>query len=250
MTKSYQIKLPHFEGPFDLLLFFIERDELDIYDIPIAQLTDEFLAYIHERELINMDVASDFILMAATLMQIKAKMLLPRRDLSETGEELDPRQALVEKLLEYKQYKAVAQAMQTLEEVRANLFKRGNASEEVTDIAARYETEAELEQLSLYRLLAVFNRVLERYERRETEVKVEIVVPPFSIETERTSLEDLFKGAKSERMNFENLFAEVVNRVQAIVRFLALLELLQEGHWQLLGGDWVNQFWIAVEEEG
>jgi segregation and condensation protein A len=89
---SYTIKLPQFEGPFDLLLFFIERDELDIYDIPVAKITVEFLDYIRHLERLNIDVASDFILVAATLMRIKAKMLLPRKDLDEAGNEIEPRQ--------------------------------------------------------------------------------------------------------------------------------------------------------------
>ena len=95
----YKIKLPQFEGPFDLLLFFIERDELDIYDIPIAQITDEFLRYTHQLDELNIEVASEFILVAATLMRIKAKTLLPRKELDEEGNEIDPREELVQRLI-------------------------------------------------------------------------------------------------------------------------------------------------------
>src|SRR5204862_2620351 len=103
MSVSYQIKLPQFEGPFDLLLFFIERDELDIYDIPIFKLTTDFLEYIHKMETLNIEVASEFILVAATLMRIKAKMLMPRKELDPaTGQEIDPRDELVARLIEYK----------------------------------------------------------------------------------------------------------------------------------------------------
>ena len=102
---TFEIKLPLFEGPFDLLLFFIQRDELDIYDIPISKITDDFLSYLKDLEKLNVDVASEFILVAATLMRIKAKMLLPRPQLDEEGNEIDPRDELVKHLLEYKKYK-------------------------------------------------------------------------------------------------------------------------------------------------
>ena len=105
--QSYTIKLKQFEGPFDLLLFFIERDELDIYDIPISTITEDFLAYIKELERLNIDVASEFILVAATLMRIKAKLLLPRKEVDELGNEIDPREELTQRLLEYKKYKEI-----------------------------------------------------------------------------------------------------------------------------------------------
>ena len=105
--ENFEIKLPLFEGPFDLLLFFIERDELDIYDIPIAKITEDFLTYVHQMEQVNIEVASEFILVAATLMRIKSKMLLPRPQLDEQGNEIDPREELVKHLLEYKKYKSV-----------------------------------------------------------------------------------------------------------------------------------------------
>src|ERR1700761_6427018 len=105
MSASYQIKLPQFEGPFDLLLFFIERDELDIYNIPINKLTQDFLEYIHHIESLNIELAREFILFVSTLMRIKAKMLLPRKELDEQGNEIDPRMELIDKILEYKRYK-------------------------------------------------------------------------------------------------------------------------------------------------
>ena len=104
---QYSIKIDHFEGPFDLLLFFIERDELDIHDIQIHKITGDFLAYIQQLEKLNIDVASEFILVAATLMRIKAKMLIPRKEIDEEGNEIDPREELARKLLEYKQYKEI-----------------------------------------------------------------------------------------------------------------------------------------------
>src|SRR6188474_2538946 len=101
-NASYQIKLPQFEGPFDLLLFFIERDELDIYNIPITNIINDFLVYIKEQESLNIELSSEFILFISTLMRVKAKMLLPRKELDVHGNEIDPRQELIDKILEYK----------------------------------------------------------------------------------------------------------------------------------------------------
>src|SRR5881396_213934 len=101
-NTSYQIKLPQFEGPFDLLLFFIERDELDIYNIPITKIIKDFLAFIHQQETLNIELSSEFILFISTLMRIKARMLLPRKETDAQGNEIDPRQELIDKILEYK----------------------------------------------------------------------------------------------------------------------------------------------------
>jgi segregation and condensation protein A len=135
---SYEIKLPLFEGPFDLLLFFIERDELNIHDIPIARITDDFLA-------LNMDLASEFILVAATLMRIKAKLLFPRPQVDEKGNEIDPRKELVQHLLEYKKYKSVVEQLSALEENRASQEVRGNVVAELRTIASRSNVDAELD---------------------------------------------------------------------------------------------------------
>ncbi len=128
---SFEIKLPLFEGPFDLLLFFIERDELDIYDIPISKIANEFLDYLHHLEKLNMEVASEFIFVASTLMSIKAKMLLPRPELNEEGQEIDPREELVKHLLEYKKYKSVVADLANLEKDRLDKEKRANIKNEV-----------------------------------------------------------------------------------------------------------------------
>src|SRR5690606_39830332 len=134
MAETYQIKLPQFEGPFDLLLFFIERDELDIYNIPIHQMTKDFLVYIHEMEALNIELASEFILFISTLMRIKAKMLLPRKEIDALGNEIDPRQELVDKILEYKKYKEASAKMAEMEAVRMLMVKRGNIQKELSSI--------------------------------------------------------------------------------------------------------------------
>src|SRR4051812_47972222 len=135
MSATYQIKLPQFEGPFDLLLFFIERDELDIYNIPINGLIRDFLAYVHHLETLDIELASEFILFVSTLMRIKARMLLPRREVDASGNEIDPRQELVDKILEYKRFKEASEQMAVMEADRLLAQRRGNAPEEMEAIS-------------------------------------------------------------------------------------------------------------------
>ncbi|HLA58734.1 MAG TPA: segregation/condensation protein A, partial [Puia sp.] len=130
-SASYQIHLSQFEGPFDLLLFFIERDELDIYNIPIHKLIKDFLDFIHKEETLNIELSSEFILFVSTLMRIKARMLLPRKELDDQGNEIDPRQELVNKVLEYKRFKEAAARLAEMEEHRMKLVRRGNLHREL-----------------------------------------------------------------------------------------------------------------------
>src|SRR5207253_5146159 len=140
-TEIYQITLPQFEGPFDLLLFFIERDELDIYDIPISKITNDFLEYVHHLEQMNVEVASKFILVAATLMRIKSKLLLPRPQLDEQGNEIDPREELVRHLMEYRKYKSVVDQFHKMEESELLKEKRGNIMKELRQLAESSNVE-------------------------------------------------------------------------------------------------------------
>src|SRR4051794_14795128 len=140
--QNFEIKLPLFEGAFDLLLFFIERDELDIYDIPISKITNDFLEYVHHLEQMNVEVASEFILVAATLMRIKSKMLLPRPQLDEQGNEIDPREELIRHLLEYKKYKSVVENFHKMEETELMKEKRGNLMKEIKTLAENGNVEA------------------------------------------------------------------------------------------------------------
>ena len=158
--SHFTIKLKQFEGPFDLLLFFIERDEIDIMDIPIAKIANDFLGYIRSLEELNIDVASEFILVAATLMRIKAKMLLPRPELDEDGHEIDPRQELAQKLLEYKRFKDVLDDFRVLEDERKQITRRGNSRKELRTIAEKALVDVELESLTLFKLLKSFQTVM------------------------------------------------------------------------------------------
>ena len=161
-TEIYQIKLPQFEGPFDLLLFFIERDELDIYNIPITKITNEFLAYIHKSEDLNIELSSEFILFISTLMRIKAKMLLPRKELDLEGKEIDPRQELIDKILEYKRFKEAALKMSELEALRMLMAKRGNIQDELSKIGEESGEGTEIQAVSLFKLMKAFEKVAQR----------------------------------------------------------------------------------------
>lgn len=221
---SYNIILPQFEGPFDLLLFFIERDELDIYNIPISKITDDFLAYIKVLEKLDIDVASEFILVAATLMRIKAKMLLPRRELNEEGQEVDPRQELIDRLLEYKQHKELVATLKKMEEERASRQKRGNLGIELRLLEKIAGDEAELESLNQYRLLKAFEKVMLAFNERNKTIVHTVEKPAHTIEEQKIFLIELCN--KNKETHFEMLFEHITSRLHAIFNFLALLELL------------------------
>ena len=147
-NPSYQIKLPQFEGPFDLLLFFIERDELDIYNIPITTIINDFLAYLHKSEELNIELSSEFILFISTLMRIKARMLLPRKELDAEGNEIDPRQELINKILEYKRFKEASAQMAEMEAMRMLMVKRGNLQQELAQIGEESGEGTEIQQIT------------------------------------------------------------------------------------------------------
>jgi segregation and condensation protein A len=241
---AYQIILPQFEGPFDLLLFFIERDELDIYDIPIHKLTNDFLAYIRRMEQLNIEMASDFILVAATLMRIKARTLLPRKELDADGNEIDPREELVSRLLEYKQYKSVVEDLQILEEDRFFREKRGNILKEQRKLAEINSVEAEMESVTMYKLLKVFQKVMERYGERSLEVQHTIVRFNYNIKERKSYLLSLVK--KTGKANFDEIFSACENRVHAVFTFLAILEMVQLQELNLQVGQGYNSFWLLA----
>lgn len=243
---SYEIKLPLFEGPFDLLLFFIERDELEIYDIPISKITEDFIAYIDELEKLNLDVASEFILVAATLMRIKAKLLLPREKLDEQGNDIDPRDELVRHLLEYKKYKSVIGELAELEENRSLKEKRGNVLKELKKLSESTDVESELQDVDLYKLLKVYERVLVRFEEEQKNPVHTIVPYPYTIADKKKEI--LSKLVDKNKISFEDVIVGDNNKVAVIFNFLAILELLQM---QLIGitlGEGYNNFWVQKRD--
>jgi segregation and condensation protein A len=244
---NFEIKLPLFEGPFDLLLFFIERDELDIYDIPISKITDEFLAYVHQLEKINIELASEFILVAATLMRIKAKMLLPRPELDEKGNEIDPREELVQHLLEYKKYKSVVAEFSKMEDDQFHKNARGNVMAEIRKLAEASDSEAELQSLDLYKLLRVYEKVIKRFEAAQNKPVHTVVQYPYTIEQQRNFLMD--KLVQQGRFTFAELISEHRSKIAAIFNFLAILDLVQLGQVVIHIGEGFNNFWVEKLSE-
>ncbi len=240
--ETYNIKTTQFEGPFDLLLFFIERDEIDINDIPIAQITQDFLEYIRHLESLNLDVASEFILVAATLMRIKAKMLIPRKEIDEAGNEIDPREELVQKLLEYKKFKSVLEEFSQLEDTRNFKFLRGNIESEWKSLADKALVDIELESLSLYKLFHTFHQLMSKFETRSNKPLPKIVSYQYSIEDQQTFI--LSKMKIKGKLNFIDLFTNLENRIHAVVTFLALLELLNLQSISITQGEGANNFWL------
>jgi segregation and condensation protein A len=243
MSATYTIKLPIFEGPFDLLLFFVERDELDIYNIPIAKITNDFLAYIRQMEALNVDLASEFILVAATLIRIKSKMLLPRKPIDAQGEAIDPREELVQLLVEYRRYKSVLEELRGMEEARSLQYTRGDIAQDLKKIASKAFAEAEIESISLFKLLKTFEKVMLRFEDNEKRNTVHQVFDyEYTIQGQQQYIFDQLKLA--QKVNFTTIFEKCVHRIHAIVTFLALLELLNLQQLQLEQGEGMNNFWL------
>lgn len=243
---SYNIKLPQFEGPFDLLLFFIERDELDIHDIPIAKITNDFLDYIRQMERMNIDLASEFILVAATLCRIKAKIIIPRKPVDEEGNEIDPRHELIQRLMEYKRYKSVLDELQALEEERIKKFSRGNVTRELRSIATKALVDAELESLTLFKLLKTFERLMQKMEDAKPGVIHKVYTYSFTIEEQRAFILSGVAGGK--RAKFNDVFGSCQNRIHAIITFLAMLELLNMQRIRITQGEGLNNFWLTESE--
>ncbi len=246
-TINYQIKLPQFEGPFDLLLFFIERDELDIYNIPISKITSDFLAYIHQTEKLNIELSSEFILFISTLMRIKAKMLLPRKELDEKGNEIDPRQELIDKILEYKRFKEASVQMAEMEAQRLLMFKRGNISKELAQIGEEAGEGTEIQTITLFKLMKTFERVMKRQHERLNKPVHTVVQYNYSMEGSREQMIEMVQ--KEKTMAFEKLFDFCENRIHAIFLFLSLLELAQQRFMSILVGEGKNNFIIEWNDD-
>jgi len=244
---SFEIKLPLFEGPFDLLLFFIERDELDIYDIPISKITDDFLTYLDQLDQMNIEVASEFILVAASLMRIKAKMLLPRPQLDEEGNEIDPREELVKHLLEYKKYKSVVENFSQMEGDRLAKATRGNITKELKGLISGTDVEAELQDLDLYKLLKVFEKALQKYEDEQNKPVHQVIPYPYPIDGQKSKLVGMLNRRK--KVSFTDLLKEDRSKIVLIFNFLAILELLQSQEINIVVGEGYNNFWLETKSK-
>ena len=219
IPDAFAVKLDQFEGPLDLLLHLIKKNEVNIHDIPIATITTQYLSAIALMEELNLDVAGEYLVMAATLIHIKSKMLLPRPETAAGVEEEqeDPRDALVRRLLEHQKFKAAAGLLHEREQWRSAQWQRPD--ERIAEIAEGYEPELEVD---LFSLLTAFQAVVDRAKMRP-----KVLLPPEQIPIEVRIDQLLARLSETEAMGFEDLFADVNDRSGLIVTFLALLEMIR-----------------------
>jgi segregation and condensation protein A len=218
ILEGYPVHLDAFEGPLDLLLHLIKRHELSIYDIPIVQITKQYLEYIDLMQELNLDVAGEFLVMAATLIHIKSRMLLPRVDPAQEDPDEDPREALMRRLLEHQKFKAAAELLHERETLRSAQWTRPDGP--INEIAGE-APEPEIE-IDLFSLISAFRAVVERSKQR----------PKVYLPSEQIPIEDRIEQlmamlSETEACGFEDLFADVQSRAGMIVTFLAMLEMIR-----------------------
>ena len=243
---NYSIKVDQFEGPFDLLLFFIERDEMDIYNIQITKIINDFLHFIQDQQKVNIEISSEFILFVSTLMRIKAKLLLPRKELDALGNEIDPRQELIDKILEYKKYKEAAVQMADLEALRMLMMKRGNIQSEMSLVGEEAAEGTELQTVTLFKLMKSFEKVMTRLQERQNRPVHTVVRYNYTMEGSRAYLLDIVREGKT--VAFEKVFDICQDRVHALFLFLSILELAQQKYMKLMVGEGRNNFIIEWNE--
>lgn len=222
MFTGHPVTLPIFQGPLDLLLYLIEREEIDIFDIPIEHITNQYLEYLSQLESLNLEVAGEFLVMAAQLLEIKSRMLLPQPERPQVEEEEagDPRAELVARLLEYRRYKQVAEELRMRAEIQRFVFSRGTL---VNEGAAPQQPQITLEEISAFDLWAAFQNVLNRIKEPS---RGEVVRPRFTVPQKIAAIAARLRWAQ-DGIRFEELFEESASRLELVVTFLALLELIR-----------------------
>ena len=227
---QYNIKIDAFEGPLDLLLHLIHHLEIDIYDIPVAEITEQYLIYIHTMKELQLDVASEFLVMAATLLEIKSKMLLPNQSSNGSEEDLihyeeDPREELVEQLIEYRKYKEAANELRSLEEERGLIFTKPPS--DLTEYAKDSKIENNhVKDVSLYDMLGALQKLLRR-KRLQKPLLTKIARQEISIEKRMTEILSDLKQSNKSRIHFFDLFP-IPKKEHIVVTFLAVLELMKQ----------------------
>ena len=216
---TYRIKLQEFEGPLDLLLFFIKRDELDIYNIPISKITKEFLDYLHFLHELHLEVAGDFIVMAAELMQIKVRMLLPKAPGEE--EEEDPRAELVRRLLEYKRFKEASAVLSNLEAESVKLFYRQGFHSDPRHVTLEDQEES-LKNITMYNLISAFKKVLDSVPKK---IYHDVELFTVSIDEQMSYIADVFRYR--DQVTFFELVQHMTEKLRIIVTVMAMLEMVK-----------------------
>jgi len=223
---GHPVKLPIFQGPLDLLLYLIDRDEIDIFDIPIEHITNEYLGYLADLETLNIEVAGEFLVMAAQLMVIKSRLLLPQQEQKEEDEEEagDPRAELVRRLLEYRRYKHVAEELRARAEMQRFVFSRKDLLNGEDGPQGNDRPVLELGEVSAFDLWAAFQNVLSRVKEAPSG---ELDRPRFTVPQKMAAIAARLKWSGEEGLRFEDLFEEDATRLELVVTFLALLELIR-----------------------
>lgn len=238
----YRIQLTDFEGPLDLLLFFIKRDELSISDIPISKITEDFMGYLDTLNTLNLEIASEFIYMASTLMSIKVKMLLPRAGSEDDqNEEFDPRMELVEKLLEYKRFKEMTAHLQNQEERRRHLHPRGFVED--IDAPVLDEFNDPLRKPTLFELIYAYKQVIENRPKKTIH---QITQVPISISEQSDHV--LSSLEHKIQVSFRELVSDYQDSIYYVVTFLAILELCKNMQISVVTKDDYNDFWISKKQ--
>lgn len=215
---TYKVKLDVFEGPLDLLLYLIKKEEADIFNIPIAKITEQYLQYLEYMQLLDLTIAGEFIVMAATLMHIKSKMLLPPEEQPpEEIEEDDPRQELVRKLIEYKRFKEAAGQLAEMESKRALAFPRAVDENQYVD-----QSEGLYFEASIFDLINAFSKILKNVSR---DAFLEVVRDEFTVEEKIYEISGLLTDKQT--LNFKDIFRKAGGKIEIIATFLALLELIR-----------------------
>ena len=241
---AYQVRLEHFEGPLDLLLYLIREHEVDIYDIPISLVTQQYLQYLELLKLLDLEVGSEYLLMAATLLRIKSKMLLPRRSEEEEDEAVDPREELVQRLLEYRQFKEAAGVLNEHQDRSADVFYHPPAENVDEDLNGVETLDTRLVgNLNLWDLLQAFRFTLDRA-RDDFDRTVERET--LSIEDRMDDILDNLK--KQKNLFFSSLFQEDLSRSFLIVTFLALLELIRQNRVVFEQTDTLGEIWLTLSD--
>lgn len=244
------VKLQAFEGPLDLLLHLIDKNKVNIYDIPIVEITDQYLAYIHEMERQDLNIVSEFLVMAATLINIKCKMLLPK-EVDEEGEEIDPRAELVEQLLQHKMFKFMAEELKDRQQDAGKaLYKNPTIPEEVLHYVAPVDIDELLADITLPKLTAIFKTVMKRQEDRIDPVRSQYG----NIEKEDISIEDKFIDVEEYVLNhkeftFRELLDKQSGKMEIVVTFMVILEMMKAGRIRIVQEVTFGEIYITVLDE-
>ena len=225
----YKIKLENFEGPLDLLLYFIRRDELDIYDIPISKITKDFINVIEEWKRLNLVIAGDFIFMASTLMRVKVKMMIPRQEIDDYGETIDPRAELMQKLIDYKRFRDISDVLQSLIGDESHNIPRQTIYD-ITDMNDKMDIV--MRDISLFDLGSVFKEIIDS---RPVISQLELNREPIKLESQKELIINYFDD--EGKLRFNSLIKKLETRMEIVVTFLALLDLVREGICTIIQSD-------------